>query len=101
MAGNANSGPRKAKVWRDALMLTLNREDGDLPERGKTNLESLVLTQVKLALGGDTQSIRDIADRIDGKPAQAIVGGDDDDNPISIINRIELVAPSLNDNSEA
>ena len=100
MAGNANSGPRKAKVWRDALMLTLNREDGDLPLKGKTNLESLVITHVRLALNGDNQSIRDIADRIDGKPAQALVGGDDDDNPIKMTHQIErLIVDPSNPNS--
>lgn len=26
-----------------------------------------------------------------GKPAQAIIGGDDDDNPIQVVGKIELV----------
>ena len=100
MAGNANSGPRKAKVWRDTLLLTLNREDGDLPEKGKTNLETLVLTQVHLAIAGDTQSIRDIADRIDGKPAQALVGGEEDDPAIKLHHRIErLIVDPANPDS--
>lgn len=91
MAGNANSGPRKAKVWRDMLLLTLNRTEDDLPIRGKTHLETLVLTQVHMALGKDGQSIRDIADRIDGKPAQALVGGDDDDPAIKVAATIERI----------
>lgn len=32
-----------------------------------------------------------LLDRGWGKPAQAIVGGDEDDNPIKLVNRIELV----------
>jgi hypothetical protein len=38
---------------------------------------------------GDVAAIREIADRLDGKVAQAIVGGDDDDNPVNVIRRIE------------
>lgn len=32
-----------------------------------------------------------LLDRGWGKPAQAIIGGDDDDNPITVIQRIERV----------
>lgn len=31
---------------------------------------------------GDVQAIKEIADRLDGKAVQAIVGGDEDDAPI-------------------
>lgn len=85
MAGNANSGPAKKKQWRDALMMILQRESGDLPRVGRTNFETVVLKQVHMAIEGDSAAIRDIADRIDGKPAQAIIGGDDGDNPVGFI----------------
>ena len=93
MVGNANSGPRKQKLWRDALLLTINRLEDGIEEapKGRTVLQKLVSTQVNMALGGDSTSMRDIADRLDGKPAQAIVGGDEDDNPIAMIHRIERV----------
>jgi hypothetical protein len=39
-----------------------------------------------------------LLDRGWGKPAQAIIGGDDNDNPIAIVNRIELV-PLISDDS--
>jgi hypothetical protein len=47
--------------------------------------EKLVLN----ALAGDTTAIKEIADRIDGKVPQAVVG--DEENPISLIHRIERV----------
>lgn len=50
------------------------------------------------ALEGDITAIKEVFDRIDGKPKQAIVGGDEDDAPIKIA-RIELVA--LSDDSES
>lgn len=100
MAGNANSGPRKAKVWRDALMLALNRPDDEPIQVGRTMLHKLVAKQLEIAHAGDTTAIRDIADRIDGKPAQAIVGGDEDDNPLRMINTIELIAAAISNTDE-
>lgn len=44
--------------------------------------------------GEETAAAREIGDRLDGKPAQAIVGGEDDDNPIKLVTKVELVAPS-------
>ncbi len=43
---------------------------------------------------GDVPSIKELADRLDGKVAQAIVG-DDDEDPINVVNRIvrEIVRP--------
>ena len=90
MAGNANSGTRKTKIWREALMLVLNRPLDEAQPKGRTNLDKLVLKQFELASAGDSQSIRDIADRLDGKPAQAIVG-DNEADPLNIIQRIERV----------
>ena len=95
MTGNANSGGKKAKPYREALTRLLMREEGDVP-KGKNNLDRIVAIHLSKALEGDVPAIKDIADRLDGKPAQAIVGGDDDDNPVVIINRIERV---LIDNS--
>ena len=42
------------------------------------------------------QAIKELADRMDGKPAQALVGGDDDDSPIKMLHKIErlIVDPS-------
>jgi hypothetical protein len=39
---------------------------------------------------GDVPAIREIADRLDGKVAQAIVG-DDDEDAIKVVARIERI----------
>lgn len=44
---------------------------------------------IEKASEGDMQAIKELADRTDGKVAQAIIGGDEDDNPINVIHRIE------------
>jgi hypothetical protein len=40
--------------------------------------------------GGDTAAAREVGDRLDGKPAQAIIGGDDDEPPVRF-TQIELI----------
>lgn len=92
-AGNsANPGgrPKRAKLTYEALMVEIkSREKGDDP-RG---LRKMVAKVVDLAEGGERWAVEFVRDTIDGKPAQAIVGGDDDDNPISIITRVRLLGP--------
>jgi hypothetical protein len=84
MVGNANSGKAKVKVWRDAINWALNLPTNkDLP-LGKTYLQKLAIAHIKAGLTGDTQATKDIGDRLDGKPPQALIGGDDDDAPVKI-----------------
>jgi hypothetical protein len=44
--------------------------------------------QMLIRAGADTQAFREVADRLDGKPAQAIVG-DSEQDPISVLQTIE------------
>ena len=53
-------------------------------------LDDLALTAHKAAQSGDIQAMAFIRDTMDGKPAQAIVGSDEDP-AVKIDNRIELV----------
>lgn len=41
--------------------------------------------------GDETAAAREVGDRLDGKPAQAIIGGDADDPALTVIQRIERV----------
>jgi hypothetical protein len=86
MAGNENSGTRKTKEMRDALRLAL-RDDVDAPVRNK--MDAIVRAHVTKALEGDMAAIKEIYDRIDGKVPQGVVGGDEGDNPISLIHEIK------------
>lgn len=56
--------------WRAALNLALKRTD----QEGKIILNQVALKCVKLALEGDMQAIKEIGDRLDGKPAQSVTG---------------------------
>lgn len=49
------------------------------------------------AIEGDISAIKEVFDRVDGKPKQAIVGGDEDDSPV--LHKIvrEIVRPKHSD----
>ena len=89
MAGNANSGRRKDKPFRDAIMLALNKiemlDDGTETKR----LNLLAEATVKKALTGDVPAIKEVADRVDGKVPQGVIGGEDDDPAVKVLQQIE------------
>lgn len=88
--GNQNA--KKAKRWQDALNKALARfatEDGKV--KAGEALDKIAETVVIQALAGDRDAWQEIGNRLDGKVAQAIIGGDDGDPPVRIA-RIELVA---------
>jgi hypothetical protein len=86
MAGNANSGRRQEKPFRDALRMEL----AALGEDHKA-LRQVARRLIENASAGDMQAIRELADRVDGKVPQALIGGDDEDNPVRVVGKIELV----------
>lgn len=63
-------GAKSDKAWRDALMLAVNER---APDGGK-KLRKIAEKCVDSAMAGDMQAIKEIGDRLDGKPAQAITG---------------------------
>lgn len=87
--GNQNG--RKAKVWTDALKWALENAEISGIERGQT-LRAIATTVVTRAVGGDKDAWNEIANRLDGKPAQVIVG-DADDDPVQVQGFIKLVRP--------
>ena len=97
-SGNPN-GKRKEKLFYSALTMELKAVELD-DQRG---LRKIARNLIVLAESGDLPAIKEIADRLDGKPAQAIVGGDDDDNPIALVHRIErvLIDNANDSNSES
>lgn len=92
-SGNPTGG-RKDKPWRDALTLAIKDGDG-------LKLRRIADAVVTLAETGDMQAIKEIGDRLDGKPAQqTILTGDEDGGPVQI-HKIEtvIVDPKFNDNA--
>jgi hypothetical protein len=75
---SGNPGGRgKLKPFADALRMEIAAVGDD-----QKGLRIIARALIDKASEGDMQAIKEFADRIDGKVAQAIVGGDEDDNPI-------------------
>lgn len=71
MAGGRPKGSTKPKIMADALMVALNREAGGV--NGTTKKLHVIANQlVNLAASGDIPAIKEIFDRIDGKPHQSV-----------------------------
>lgn len=84
----ANPGGRpKTKPWSDALRIAANCEDDN--DKDKTKLRRIAEKTVEMAMGGDIAAIKEIGDRLEGKPAQTIAG--DEDNPLNLVHTIERV----------
>lgn len=85
MAGvKGKSGKYKDKPWTDALRLALNEKD---KATGLKKLRRMADAMVERAIEGDTTAAKEIGDRLEGKPAQAIVG-DNSRDPITLIERV-------------
>lgn len=82
--GNRNSA--RGRVWRDAINRALAKRSGvDRVEA----LDALAEKLLQNCEAGDMAALKELGDRLDGKPAQAIVG--DSENPLRLITKIERV----------
>lgn len=84
--GNQNAA--KAKVWHAAILRALERRQ-PADQRIKA-IDELADKLLDLVAAGDLPALKEFGDRMDGKPAQALIGGGEDDPPIRI-SRVELV----------
>lgn len=66
MAGNANSG-RREQFFLTALLMELKAAGKDMPE-----LRTIARQMIDKAMEGDPMFTRELIDRLDGKPRQAI-----------------------------
>jgi hypothetical protein len=98
--GNQNAA--KAKRWQDALVKALARysnDDGKI-QAGQA-LDKIAEVVVMKALAGDKDSIIEIGNRLDGKPAQALIHqGDEEGGPVKVekIERVIRRADAANRN---
>lgn len=81
MAAPKNPGNRWSdKAWREAIRVSVNEEDAD----GIKKIRRLADKLVSAALDGDVTAIKEVGDRLDGKPAQALEHTGADGGPLAI-----------------
>lgn len=86
-SGNPGGRP-KSKPFKEALLIEAKAaENGQACE---APMGSLRWNARKLLEQGDVPSIREVADRLDGKVAQAIVG-DENEDAIQLVHEIRRV----------
>lgn len=99
-APQGNQNAARAKVWRAAIERALERRSQSRTD-GIKEIDALAEQLLNLVAAGDLGALKEFGDRIDGKPAQAIIGGDENDPPVRTVNRIELVNLDGSSNSAA
>jgi hypothetical protein len=85
-----SAGRKSDKIWRDAIMRAVHRvQKGEKTKR----LETLAEALVKKAIDGDVTALKEIGDRVDGKPTQGVTVGGDKDNPVHLSLEVNFVSP--------
>ena len=68
------TGINRRKPWADAVRIVMNEVD---PETQRPRLLLLAERLLSVALTGDMAAIKEIGDRLDGKPAKAVIADSD------------------------
>lgn len=78
--------PPKEKSFANMLNIAIK----EATEQGGTKLRAVADALIEKAITGDVPAIKEIADRLDGKVPQAVVG-DDDEDAIKVVAEIKRV----------
>ena len=92
MAGGAPVGNKNAtqgRPWRDAINRALAKRDEREQGRALANLAEKLLAAAEI---GDVSALRELGDRLEGKPAQAVQLVGDADNPVQAKMTVEFVS---------
>lgn len=100
VAGRSGTNKGKNKPFRDALaMEAALAEKGEETPAHKGSLRWIARKLLERA-ADETAAAREVGDRLDGKPAQAIIG-DSDEDPVNVLHKIErVIVDSPNTDSE-
>ncbi len=71
---SGNPGGKTKRPWRDAIERAVARAVTGKVDYAK--LDELADQLIAVASAGDIQALKEIGDRLDGKPAQALTGPD-------------------------
>ena len=80
MGNPVSRGQQRDKPFRDALRMEITEAGED-----RKRLRVVARALLDKAESGDVQAIREVADRLDGKPAQEVMGEDGGPLQVSIV----------------
>lgn len=80
--GNQNAS-KQNRLWGDTIKRAVAQNDS-------AKLRSIADKLIELAVGGDIQAIKELGDRVDGKPAQAITGADGGPVVVQVVQFTEI-----------
>ena len=83
-APKGNQNAKNKGVWRDAIRRAL--------AKNKDALDACAAQLVAAAMNGDLPALKELGDRLDGKPTQML--GGDPDSPIRARLTVEFVNPA-------
>ncbi len=86
--GNQNAV--KGKAWAEAVKRAIRGKYG---KEWEESLAELAKALVDAAAAGDMQALKEVGDRIDGKPRQQIEQMGEDGGPIKTSMTVEFVGP--------
>lgn len=90
---NANpSGRRKGTPFTDALHLSISELEKKGDPKSRRKLRVIAEALVEKAMTGDIQAIKEVADRLDGKPVQQQILSGDPDAPLHTVSTSPLPA---------
>lgn len=78
--------PPKEKSFANMLNIAIK----EASEKGGTKLRAVAEALIDKAMAGDVQAIKEVADRLDGKVPQALVG-DSESDPINMVTEIRRI----------
>lgn len=77
------AGRKGEKFWADAVTRAVNRRLDDIEGQPK-KLDRLADKLVDAGLAGEIPALKEIGDRLDGRPAQAVKLSGNPDEPVSV-----------------
>lgn len=72
--------PPKEKSFANMLNIAIK----EAHDEGRDKLRAVADALVREAIAGNVQAIKEVADRLDGKVPQGVIGGDENDPPVAI-----------------
>lgn len=83
--GNQNwKGPSRGRPWTEAIDRALKQAVKE-PKKGRATLNRLAEKLIGMADAGDLAAMREIADRLEGRPVQAITAQVDTSVTVEIV----------------